>query len=153
MRVVKIIQKLRKGFQSLMSFAKPLTDTLGKIGGKEGIKKTAKTGAKGLLGGVARKAGPIAAGLFGLYDAYQGFTADAEAGFVDSIQNAGSSVLSGLTFGLLGKSAEEIKNAASQPGTGATPSTVGVNDFSIRANPKDTLVMAGGSKFGDEQKN
>ena len=27
---------------------------------------------------------------------------------------------------------------------------VNLNDFTIRANPKDTLVMAGGTKFGDE---
>ena len=28
--------------------------------------------------------------------------------------------------------------------------TLGVNDFTIRANPKDTLVMAGGTQFGEE---
>jgi len=28
-----------------------------------------------------------------------------------------------------------------------------LDDFTIRANPKDTLVMAGGTKFGDETNN
>ena len=28
--------------------------------------------------------------------------------------------------------------------------TLNVNDFQIKTHPKDTLVMAGGTKFGDE---
>lgn len=66
--------------------------------------------AKGLLG---KAAWPLAIGM-GLYDAYQGFGADPNASFGDKLGNAGSSALSGLTFGLLGSSPSEIaaKSAA-----------------------------------------
>ena len=38
----------------------------------------------------------------------------------------------------------------SQQGKAKLNETLKLNDFTIRANPKDTLVMAGGTKFGDE---
>lgn len=72
--------------------------------------KLAKGGAKGLLG----KAGPIAAAAMGIYDAAQGYFADREASVGQRLKNAGSSALSGLTFGLLGKDADEIKAIAQE---------------------------------------
>jgi len=50
--------------------------------------------------------------LMGVTDAIKGFTADENAGFGKKLANAGSSVLSGLTFGALGKDPEEIKKQA-----------------------------------------
>jgi len=72
----------------------------------------AKGGMKGLLKGGARVLGKLAAPLaIGMtaYDAFQGFNADKDASFGEKMKNAGSSALSGLTFGLLGSSPEEIK--------------------------------------------
>ena len=67
------------------------------------------------MGGLARGAGRVLGKLalpltavMGAYDAFSGFTADPNASFGQSLKNAGSSVLSGLTFGLLGSSPEEI---------------------------------------------
>jgi hypothetical protein len=50
--------------------------------------------------------------LMGVTDAIKGFTADENAGFGKKLANAGSSVLSGLTFGALGKDSDEIKKQA-----------------------------------------
>jgi hypothetical protein len=79
-------------------------------------------GGKGVgrvLGGLGRIAGKVAAPLaIGItaYDAYQGFNADPNAPLGDKLSNAGSSALSGLTFGLLGSDAEEIAaEAATRP--------------------------------------
>lgn len=76
---------------------------LGKAGGFLGK-------AGGLLGKVAA---PIAL-LKGGYDAFQGFNADKNASTGQKLKNAGSSVINGLTFGLLGKDADQIKAEASK---------------------------------------
>jgi hypothetical protein len=76
---------------------------------------TAAAGAAtkgGMLKGGARVLGKLAAPLaLGMtaYDAFQGFGADKDASFGEKMKNAGSSALSGLTFGMLGSSPEEIK--------------------------------------------
>jgi len=56
--------------------------------------------------------GLVAAGAMGLFDSVSGFNADPNAGFGESLGNAGSSLLNGLTFGLLGSSPAEIKAEA-----------------------------------------
>jgi hypothetical protein len=79
------------------------------------------------LGRVARFAGRaagVAAVGMAAYDAYRGFNADENATTGERIRNAGSNVLSGLTFGLLGKSSDEIQAEAAQraeAGTSASP--------------------------------
>jgi hypothetical protein len=73
----------------------------GKAAGKFG--KAALRGLKFIPG-----LGLVAAGGMGLYDGVKGFNADEDASFGEKLGNAGSSVLSGLTFGMLGKSADEI---------------------------------------------
>lgn len=60
--------------------------------------------------------GLIAAGAMGAFDAATGFNADPNAGFLESAGNAGSSVLNGLTFGLLGSSSAEIAAEAANGG-------------------------------------
>jgi hypothetical protein len=74
---------------------------MGKVG------KFAKFGGK-LLGKVAA---PLAIGM-AIYDGFQGFNADKSAATGDKILNAGSSILSGLSFGLLGKDSDTIKAEA-----------------------------------------
>lgn len=74
-----------------------------------------KKGGKGFLGKAARVGGkfllPLTAAM-GLYDAFQGFGADQNASFGGKLANAGSSLINGLTFGLLGSSSKEIAERA-----------------------------------------
>jgi hypothetical protein len=68
--------------------------------------------------------GLIAAGAMGAFDAVSGFNADPNASMGESFGNAGSSVLNGLTFGLLGRSSDEIAADAANGNAnanGATP--------------------------------
>jgi len=83
--------------------------------------KTMKLGGK-LLGKIAY---PLAIGM-SLYDGFKGFTANANASTGQKFKNAGSSVLNGLTFGLLGEDADTItanatnsraKKAGAKPGS------------------------------------
>ena len=47
------------------------------------------------------------------------------------------------------RSADEIEADAKKE-INNQPKTLNLDDFTIRSNPADTLVMAGGTKFGDE---
>jgi len=96
---------------------KAIAGSLGKFG------KLALRGAKFIPG-----VGLIAAGAMGLYDGAKGFSADPNAGIGESLGNAGSSIINGLSFGLLGSSPEEIaanaaENSAASPTPTALPST------------------------------
>jgi len=88
---------------------------LNKDGKPNNKPKANKTTTKGVLKGATRVAGkfllPVTAAL-GLYDAFQGFGADQNASFTGKMANAGSSLLNGLTFGLLGSSSKEIAERA-----------------------------------------
>jgi len=76
----------------------------------KGMLKGAGKLAKGVLGKVAA---PLAIGM-ALFDGFKGFNADKDASLGDKFKNAGSSALNGLSFGLLGSSANTISaNAAS----------------------------------------
>ena len=84
---------------------------IGRMFALDKILPVAKTGArlaKGIPG-----LGAVAAGGMGLYDAYQGFNADPNADLGENLANAGSSALSGLTFGLLGTDPDEIAQQSS----------------------------------------
>jgi len=80
----------------------------------------AKAIFKGALKGGARAArflGPIGAAVtlgMAAYDATQGAMADPDASTGQKLKNAGSSLLNSLTFGLVGKSANEIREEAAQ---------------------------------------
>jgi len=96
-----------------------LTNPAGKMAGMKtfgknlfSLKNALKFG-KGLITKVAL---PLTVGK-AIYDGVKGFTADPSAGFGESLKNAGSSIASGLTFGLVGKSADEIAKGAE----GTTP--------------------------------
>lgn len=116
-------------------------DALGKLKPGKAVAKAAPAlaqgaggaarGLGGLLKGGARVLGKVAAPLaigMSAYDAYKGFTADKDASTGDKFKNAGSSILNGLTFGLLGTSAEDIAKKAAEkkaaaPAADATKST------------------------------
>lgn len=99
--------------------ARALAKGASKIGGKlfkGGAKGLLKTGLKGGLK-AARFLGPVGAAItlgMAAYDSAQGFNADPEASTGQKIKNAGSALLNSFSFGLLGKSAEEIKEEAAQ---------------------------------------
>jgi hypothetical protein len=81
----------------------------------------------GILGKAGGLLGKVAAPLMiakGLYDGFQGFTADKDATTGQKFMNAGSSVLSGLTFGLLGKDSDTIAADAAKRKAGVTPAQV-----------------------------
>lgn len=77
-------------------------------GGAAGMGKGLLKVGKGLLGKVAL---PLTAAM-SIYDGFQGFNADKKASTGDKFKNAGSSIVNGLTFGLLGKDASQIKAEA-----------------------------------------
>jgi hypothetical protein len=60
--------------------------------------------------------GLVAAGAMGAFDAVSGFNADPNAGIGESLGNAGSSLINGLSFGLLGSSSAEIAAEAANGG-------------------------------------
>ena len=101
----------------------PKTGKFTKLPDKSGgmLKNVAKLGLRGakFIPGV----GLVAAGAMGLFDGFQGFNADPNAGFLESAGNAGSSVLNGLTFGLLGRSSSEIAADAEAQGSATTPAS------------------------------
>ncbi len=84
--------------------------------------KLAMRGAKFIPG-----VGLIAAGAMGLFDGVSGFNADKDAGLGEKLGNAGSSLLNGLSFGLLGSSPEEIAAEAAEKGDTAASPTSGPN--------------------------
>ena len=96
-------------------------DDIAKVGSKGGgmLGKAGKFGGK-LLGKVAA---PLAIAM-SLYDGFKGFTADADASTGEKFKNAGSSILNGLTFGLLGKDSDEIAADATKRKGGVTPAQV-----------------------------
>lgn len=78
----------------------------------------------------------VVAGFLGLMAGF-GVNAAAKSG------GGGASSVSGKS----GSSIDKDKYASL---SGSGTNEVKLNDFTIRANPKDTLVMAGGTKLGDE---
>ena len=74
-----------------------------------------KKAVKPLASLASKAALPLAAGM-ALYDGVKGATADPDAGFGESLQNAGSSMVNGLSFGLFGSSPDEIAARAAEKG-------------------------------------
>jgi len=92
--------------------SKGATQAATKGGAKAIFKGALKGGAK-----MARFLGPIGAAVtlgMAAYDATQGAMADPDASTGQKLKNAGSSLLNSLTFGLVGKSANEIREEAAQ---------------------------------------
>ena len=90
--------------------------------------------------------GLIAAGAMGAYDAFTGFNADPNAGFGESAMNAGSSLINGLSFGLLGRSSAEIAADAEAANGGATePATPTVDQpgaqLAMMMSPEQVSAM------------
>ena len=105
---VKIIKTVTSPLSKVGSVAKSAAGSVTKLAPKalSGIGTAANIG-KGVLGKVAL---PLTVGM-SAFGAYKGFMADKEASFGERLKNAGSGALSSLTFGLLGKDANEIREA------------------------------------------
>ena len=102
----------------------------GRDGGRDDGRDDRRDGGGGgsrlgkVFGGATRLLGkaavPLAVGMAG-YDAYKGFTADSDADMGERFRNAGSSALSGLTFGMLGSDSDEIAARRQDNISDATP--------------------------------
>jgi hypothetical protein len=113
------------------------------LGGGAGAGGGAGGGRFGkLLGGAGRLLGkgflPLSLAM-GAFDAFQGFGADPRAGFGSKLLNAGSSALSGATFGLLGSNPEEIAARANAPGMQAANLASAIDLDNIN-NPRQSAI-------------
>ena len=112
-------------------------------GGAPGLGGASKGGRFGrLLGGAGRLLGKAVLPLslaMGAFDAFQGFNADPRAGFGSKLLNAGSSALSGATFGLLGSNPEEIAARANAQGLQAANLASAIDLDNIN-NPRQSAI-------------
>jgi hypothetical protein len=95
------------------------------------------------VGRLAAKAALPLAATMTAYDAYKGFTADPNASISERFSNAGSSALSGLTFGLAGSDPNEI--AARSTGEPVTPDVPTARELRIateRENSNRRIQLA-----------
>ena len=130
-----------------------LTATMARGGGQTAAKATSfggkmLSGLKAAGRVVGKVALPVTAGL-AAYDAYKGFNADENASFGDKLKNAGSSVLSGLTFGLLGTSADETKSQAVANGPPMEPESGDGDSDSGGETNKGQAIAASHPETGD----
>lgn len=135
---------------------KPLEKATTKVAEKTGAKSLTKLGGK-LGGKMLLKRIPILGTLMGLGFAvdraikgdWTGAGLEATSGLANLLDFVAPGVGTGISMAMdAGIAARDL----SQAGT-VTPNSGGamkVDDFTIRTNPEDTLVMAGGTKFGDE---
>ncbi len=103
-----------------------------KGGGGAGMGKGLLKVGKGVLGKVAL---PLTAAM-SIYDGFQGFNADKNANTGQKFKNAGSSIINGLTFGLLGKDADKIKAEAAKKQAKPTTDAVKENTKATEAVKK-----------------
>lgn len=116
-----------------------ITNPAGKMAGMKNFGKNLfswKNALKFGKGLVTKVALPLTVGM-AIYDGVKGFTADPSAGFGESLKNAGSSIASGLTFGMVGKSADEIAKGADEIAKGARGTTPMVEEAEQRAESMD----------------
>lgn len=94
-------------------------------GGRRAAQMAAR-GAKFIPG-----VGWVLAGAMGIFDGVSGYNADPNAGFLESAGNAGEAIINGLTFGLFGRSSDEI---AADAGGGSVSATPTMNTPSVTSN-------------------
>ena len=124
-----------------------------KTGGKNVAKIAGKTATKSIGKSIVKKI-PIIGALAGLGFAisraasgdWVGAAGELASGVASTIPGLGTAASVAIDAGL---AARDISKATSRSNPGGNES-MDVNDFTIRSNPKDTLVMAGGTRFGEE---
>lgn len=112
-----------------------------------------KTGGKSIGKSIVKKI-PLIGALAGLGFAisraasgdFIGAAGELASGVASTIPGLGTAASVAIDAGL---AARDISNATSRSNPGGS-SEMRVNDFTLRSNPKDTLVMAGGTRFGEE---
>jgi hypothetical protein len=130
-------------------------------GAADDVADAARTGSR--FGRAARTVGriagraalPLAAGM-SVYDAYQGFTADTDASTGERFRNAGSSALSGLTFGMLGSDPDEIAARRQDNISAATPAATPAAGVTVPAAPAveipwDAMRELASQKFDEKE--
>lgn len=124
---VKIIQGAKGLWKGASKGVKSLLGKLGK-GGRLASKIVTKNGVKYLVGGAGKVLLPLTAAL-ALYDGYNGYNADPTAEGFEKFVNSGSAVVNGITFGLIGKTADEIQIDAANKAKGIYPTTVHSEEY------------------------
>lgn len=112
-----------------------------------------KTGSKSIGKSIVKKI-PLIGALAGLGFAisraasgdFIGAAGELASGVASTIPGLGTAASVAIDAGL---AARDISKATSRSNPGGS-SEMRVNDFTLRSNPKDTLVMAGGTRFGEE---
>lgn len=112
-----------------------------------------KTGSKSIGKSIVKKI-PLIGALAGLGFAisraasgdFVGAAGELASGVASTIPGLGTAASVAIDAGL---AARDISKATSRSNPGGS-SEMRVNDFTLRSNPKDTLVMAGGTRFGEE---
>ena len=106
-------------------------------------------GAGRALGGAARFAGPVGALVTAgtaAYGGFQGAMADPNAGLFERAGNAGSSMLNTLSFGLVGRSADEIREDALATNTPAQMTPSDVEEYNNRLEEINNANQPAGRK-------
>ena len=112
-----------------------------------------KTGGKSIGKSIVKKI-PLIGALAGLGFAisraasgdFIGAAGELASGVASTIPGIGTAASVAIDAGL---AAKDISNATSRSNPGGS-NEMRLNDFTLRSNPKDTLVMAGGTRFGEE---
>lgn len=116
--------------------------TLAKQAGKIGLKSAGRALVKkipiiGALAGVGFAISRAAKGD------YAGAALELASGAASTIPGIGTAASVAIDAGLAARDISQSKSRSA-------PQTMKVDDFTIKSNPKDTLVMAGGTRFGEE---
>lgn len=110
---------------------------------RESMSGGAGQGMLGRAGRLLGKLAPWATAGMAAYDAVEGFTADPNASLGDKLKNAGSSALSGISFGLLGSSPAEIaEKSANNLGRVQDAQFANLGQSSMHLS-EDNLTMTG----------
>jgi len=150
--LVSKFKPLAKMFNGMFKSSKGILKNMTKAGGK-GAGKVAGKGIGKMLGKGALKSAvkkiPILGALAGIGFAISRFKQGDVLGAGLELASGVASIFPGLgTAASVAIDAGLAARDVSQSKSRSAPQTMDVDDFTIRTNPEDTLVMAGGTKLG-----
>ncbi|MGY8867681.1 MAG: hypothetical protein ACKVJK_18920, partial [Methylophagaceae bacterium] len=157
-------KQIAAGFGGKAAKDKLLKESAQKTATKVGEKGASKLVSKNLGKTILKKipfVGLLAGIGFGIQRAlegdYAGAALELSSGALSTIPGFGTAGSIAVDAALIARDlsnqnkVESLENQQAGSGVGQGGNKeVKVNDFTLRANPKDTLVMAGGTKFGEE---
>jgi hypothetical protein len=145
-----IAKNISNASKNASSVSKNVTKTGSKTAGKVAGKGIGKMLSKGALKSGIKKV-PILGALAGIGFAISRFKQGDILGAGLELASGAASIFPGLgTAASVAIDAGLAARDISQSKSRSAPQSIAADDFTIRTNPKDTLVMAGGTKLGDE---